>query len=80
MAFQLYMADSDVHHKASPGASILSGQVGLAMDDSLFNDNIERIVLPLYPNIPRTASFDAKTVKSAHNLVCCCSCCQLQLF
>jgi hypothetical protein len=38
------------------------------MDDSLFNDYIERVVLPLYPNISRTASFNAKTGKSAHNV------------
>jgi len=29
------------------------------MDDSLFNDYIERVVLPLYPNISKTARFDA---------------------
>jgi hypothetical protein len=29
------------------------------MDDSLFNDYIERIVLSLYPNISKTARFDA---------------------
>lgn len=36
-----------------------------SMDDSLFNDYIERVVLPLYPNISRTASFDSKTGKCA---------------
>ena len=34
------------------------GSRGL-MDDSLFNDYIERVVLPLYPNILQTARFDA---------------------
>jgi hypothetical protein len=29
------------------------------MDDSLFNDYIERVVLPLYPNVSKTARFDA---------------------
>ena len=34
-----------------------------SMDDSLFNDYIERVVLPLYPNISKTATFDANTGK-----------------
>jgi len=29
-----------------------------SMDDSLFNDYVERVVLPLYPNISKTATFD----------------------
>ena len=36
-----------------------------SMDDSLFNDYIERVILPLYPNISRTASFDPETGKKA---------------
>ena len=28
------------------------------MDDSLFNDYVERVVLPLYPNISKTEKFD----------------------
>jgi hypothetical protein len=31
------------------------------MDDSLFNDYIERVVLPIYPNISKTAKFDPNT-------------------
>ena len=49
-----------------------------SMDDSLFNDYIKRVVLPLYPNISRTASFDANTGKSATLLLV--SCCHHQFF
>ena len=53
-----------------------------SMDDSLFNDYIERVVLPLYPNISRTASFDAETGKTSALLllVSCCCCCLRQFF
>ena len=34
-----------------------------SMDDSLFNDYIERVVLPLYPNISKHARFDPNTGK-----------------
>jgi hypothetical protein len=33
------------------------------MDDSLFNDYIERVILPLYPNIAKTARFDPTSGK-----------------
>jgi hypothetical protein len=36
-----------------------------SIDDSLFNDFIERVILLLYPNKSRTASFDAKTGERA---------------
>ena len=49
-----------------------------SMDDSLFNDYVERVVLPLYPNISRTASFDAETGESAPLLLV--SCCRLHFF
>jgi hypothetical protein len=32
-----------------------------SMDDSLFNDYIDRVILPLYPNISKTAMFDVNT-------------------
>jgi hypothetical protein len=35
-----------------------------SMDDSLFNDYIERVVLPLFPNISETTKFDPITGKS----------------
>ena len=36
-----------------------------SMDDSLLNDYIDKVLLPLYPNISKRASFDAVTGKSA---------------
>ena len=29
-----------------------------SLDDSLFNEYVERVVLPLYPNVSKTAKFD----------------------
>lgn len=40
-------------------SSYYSVQARGSMDDSLFNDYIERVVLPLYPNISKEARFDA---------------------
>ena len=40
-------------------ASFYSVRARGSMDDSLFNDYVERVVLPLYPNISKTAKFDA---------------------
>ena len=40
-------------------ASFYSVRARGSMDDSLFNDYIERVMLPLYPNISKTARFDA---------------------
>jgi len=34
-----------------------------SMDDTLFNDYVDRIVLPLYPNISKTTKFDPVTGK-----------------
>jgi hypothetical protein len=34
-------------------------------------DSIEHVVLPLNPNVSRTASFNAKTGKSAHVVATC---------
>jgi hypothetical protein len=34
-----------------------------SMDDTLFNDYITRVILPLYPNISKTAVFDPQTGK-----------------
>ena len=31
------------------------------MDDSLLNDYFDKVLLPLYPNISKRASFDAVT-------------------
>ena len=42
-----------------------------SMDDSLFNDYVERVILPLYPNISRTASFDPVTGKKGGRLFYC---------
>ena len=39
-------------------ASFYSVRAKGSMDDSLFNDYIERVVLPLYPNIAKEARFD----------------------
>ena len=39
-------------------ASFYSVRARGSMDDSLFNDYVERVVLPLYPNISKTAKFD----------------------
>ena len=39
-------------------ASFYSVRARASMDDSLFNDYIERVVLPLYPNISKIAKFD----------------------
>ena len=39
-----------------------------SMDDSLLNDYIDKVVLPLYPNISKQASFDAKTGNKACSL------------
>ena len=44
-------------------ASFYSVQAKGSMDDLLFNDYIERIVLPLYPNISKHARFDPNTGK-----------------
>ena len=35
-----------------------------SMDDTLFNDYVDRIVLPLYPNISKTTRFDPITGKT----------------
>ena len=40
-------------------ASFYSVRARGSMDDSLFNDYVERVVLPLYPNISKTAKFDS---------------------
>ena len=32
-----------------------------SMDDTLFNDYVDRIVLPLFPNIAKTTKFDPRT-------------------
>ena len=42
-------------------ASFYSVRAKGSMDDSLFNDYIERVVLPLYPNIAKEARFDPIT-------------------
>jgi hypothetical protein len=44
-------------------ASFYSVRAKGSMDDSLFNDYIDRVVLPLYPNINKTAKFDPNTGK-----------------
>jgi hypothetical protein len=44
-------------------ASFYSVQARGSMDDFLFNDYEERVVLPLYPNINKTAKFDPNTGK-----------------
>ena len=44
-------------------ASFYSVRAKGSMDDSLFNDYIERVVLPLYPNISKHARFDPNTGK-----------------
>jgi hypothetical protein len=44
-------------------ASFYSVRARGSMDDSLFNDYVERVVLPLYPNISKTAKFDPNTGK-----------------
>ena len=44
-------------------ASFYSVRAKGSMDDSLFNDYVERVVLPLYPNISKHARFDAITGK-----------------
>ena len=36
-----------------------------SMDDSLFNDYIEQVVLPLYPIISKTVKFDPETGECA---------------
>ena len=41
--------------------SFFSVRARESMDDSLFNDYVERVVLPLYPNINKTAKFDPNT-------------------
>jgi hypothetical protein len=38
--------------------SFYSVQTRGSMDDCLFNDYVERVILPLYPNISKTARFD----------------------
>jgi hypothetical protein len=43
--------------------SFVSVRSSGSMDDSLFNDYIERVILPLYPNISRTATFDNESGK-----------------
>jgi hypothetical protein len=42
-------------------ASFYSVRSSGSMDDSLFNDYIDRVILPLYPNISNTTMFDANT-------------------
>ena len=44
-------------------ASFYSVRARESMDDSLFNDYVERVVLPLFPNINKTAKFDPLTGK-----------------
>ncbi len=45
--------------------SFVSVRSSGSMDDSLFNDYIEQVVLPLYPNISKTVKFDPKTGECA---------------
>jgi len=39
------------------------------MDDSLLNDYIHQVILPLYPNISKTTAFDTRTGKLLHGPV-----------
>ena len=41
--------------------SFFSVQARGSMDDSLFNDYVERVVLPLFPNINKVPKFDPDT-------------------
>ena len=40
-----------------------------SMDDSLLNDYIHQVILPLYPNISKTTAFDTRTGKLLHGPV-----------
>ena len=56
-------------------ASFYSVRSSGSMDDSLFNDYVDRVILPLYPNISKTAMSDANTGELCDVVVIrCCSC------
>ena len=59
----MWKANLDVHHECSLEVfgSFVSVRSSGSMDDSLFNDYIEQVVLALYPDISKTVRFDPKT-------------------
>ena len=50
--------------------SFYSVRANGSMDDSLLNDYIEKVILPLYPNISKTAAFNPTTGKLHCNVRC----------